>query len=195
MNVIGDQAALRPFLLPGERIVWTGRPQQGLIFDRSDLFPGLPLLAAGAAIAWLTWERMQDDILDLLPEAVLLLLGFFYAGVGRFLHEAWARRRLLYAVTNQRVLTLHGTKLLESHDLAWLPMLELEQKERYGTITIEDPPLSVGMLERVGQRVSPLSAGFRFFRVENASALYDLICRESARRRADLNRDLQIGLL
>jgi hypothetical protein len=74
-------------------------------------------------------------------------------------------------------------------------MLELEQKERSGTITIEDPPTPIGLFESVAQRVSPLTKGFRFFRVERAHELYDLICRESARRRADLHRDLRVGIL
>lgn len=194
MTSLTEHAALRPFLLPGERIVWTGRPQQGLILDPSDLVSVPASFAAMAAITWLAWSRNGHDILELIPQA-LLLLGLLYTGIGRFLHEAWARRRLLYAVTNQRVLTLHGAARLESHDLAWLPMLELEQRKRIGTITIEDAPATVGLFESVAQRVSPLTKGFRFFRIERASELYELICRESARRRAELNRDLPAGLL
>jgi hypothetical protein len=193
MIPIGDQAALRPFLLPGERLVWSGRPQQGLIFELSDLLFVPASIAAGATLGWLAREQSGGDMLALIPHA-LALLGLLYTAVGRFLHEAWARRRLLYAVTNQRVLTLHGGRRLESHDLAWLPMLELEQQERSGTITIEDPPEPAGLFESAFQRISPLTKGFRFFRVERPGELYDLICRESARRRADLNRDLPVGL-
>ena len=194
MTSFSDHAALRPFLLPSERIVWTGRPQQGLIFNFSDLFTAPASLAAAGAVAWLARGQDWHNIPQQIPE-VLLLLGLLYAGVGRFLHEAWARRRLLYAVTNQRVLMLHGTARLESHDLAWLPMLEFEQQEGSGTITIEDPPTPDGLFGSVAQRVSPLTKGFCFFRVECAREVYDLICRESARRRADLNRDLSAGIL
>ena len=194
MISFGDQATFRPFLLPGERVLWTGRPQQGLVFDRFDLLSLPSLLVAGAALVWLTRERGLPDLPDMVS-AALLLLGLLYAGFGRFLHEAWARRRLLYAVTNQRVLTLHGKKRIDSYDLAWLPMLELEQKGRRGTITIEGPPSSDGVFESIARRVSPFTPGFRFFRVEDPAALYDLICRESARRRADLNRDLSLGYL
>ena len=194
MTSFEDQARLRPFLLPGERIVWTGRPQQGLVFDWTDLFIVPASLAAATAVGWLALGQGWEDILlESLPET-LLLLGLLYAGAGRFLHEAWARRRLLYAVTNQRVLRLHGSARLESHDLAWLPMLELEQQERRGTIIIENPPAPEGWFESIAQRVSPLK-GFRLFLVERPRDLYDLICRESARRRADLNRDLPDGLL
>lgn len=194
MSILDDQVRLRPFLLTGERIVWTGRPRQGLIFDSSDIFAVPAALAGAAGFAWLALRQDRNILLESAPEA-LLLLGLLYAGFGRFLHEAWARRRLLYAVTNQRALTLHGRSWLASHDLAWLPMLELEQQERSGTITIEDPPAPSGWFKSVAQRVSPFTKGFRFFRIERADQLYSLICRESARRRADLNRDLPVSPL
>jgi hypothetical protein len=51
MTSFADQAALRAFLLPGERIVWTGRPRQGLIFDLFELVSVPASLAAAALFA------------------------------------------------------------------------------------------------------------------------------------------------
>jgi hypothetical protein len=193
MTAVDDQARLQPFLLPGERIAWTGRPEQGFVFERADLLGfalGLGVCALFAAVSFPIPGPDGFHVDDVFHLALLLIFG--WALLGRFFYEAWLRHRLLYAVTNQRVLILRGRGggRLRSHDLAWLPMLELDERGARGTINIDaEPDLSLWP-SRV--RATHSLEAFRFFRIERPRQVYDLICRASRDRRAELNRDLAL---
>lgn len=188
MSVIDDQARLRPHLLPGERLIWIGRPQQGLIVECSDLIFVPAMLGFGAFLLWLRLDDMLSDPVDAFAES-LTLLGILHVAILRYFHEAWVRSRLLYAVTSQRALILRGRGAAVSQDLAWLPMLELELRDGRGTIFIEDPPEEKGWFSGAARRFKPFSSGFSFFRIERPQPVYDLIGRESRYRRTELNLD------
>jgi len=84
----------------GERIVWSGRPGQGLIFMPDDAFNiPLYLLFLGAFI-YLTvigWPALT-------LWGVLVICVALYWTLGRFLVDARLRRGTYYAITNRRVL-------------------------------------------------------------------------------------------
>ncbi|HYJ81863.1 MAG TPA: hypothetical protein VEW26_03340 [Allosphingosinicella sp.] len=183
-----DQQRLRPYLLPGERLLWTGRPQRGIAFQRQDVWL-LPLLAAGTAINLSAFPIAK--VLQLQPLTFFLAAALLYVAGARFLYEPWLRRNLVYALTSQRVLILSGRlrPRLSSHDLGWLPMLVLEQESRdRATILIEEGETTEGWLARAQSQAGDLAKGFRFYRIEKPGAVYDLICRASRDRRAELNR-------
>src|SRR5689334_17016914 len=101
----------QPYLFPGERILWTGRPKQGLALSRSDIL-AIPfsLMWGGFAIFWnfSVWTDFPDtgtadDWFFKLWGLPFLAAGL-YLIVGRFFYDAWIRSRTHYAVTNERVL-------------------------------------------------------------------------------------------
>jgi hypothetical protein len=198
MSAFDDQARLRPFLLPGERIVWTGRPPRGLALR--DLDPA-GLSFAAAALALVLYLRPPGWSLGAFdPETsfdLLLLLASILLGIGYFLLRPLRRRRILYAVTSQRVLILgrEAKDGLQSHDLAWLPMLLLEQNGAHGTILMEAPPEPQGCLQLGFARTPAHDEGFAFVGIDSPQSVYDIIARESRNRRAELNRDPPQGLL
>jgi hypothetical protein len=93
-------------LLPGETILWTGRPAQGLMLTGRDGFlVPFSLFWGGFAIFW-EWMVLRapkaPPVMGLFG-APFVLVGL-YLIFGRFLVDAWARASTNYALTNQRIL-------------------------------------------------------------------------------------------
>jgi hypothetical protein len=92
-------------LLSGERVIWTGAPDQGLRLRGADavMIP-FSLMWCGFAIFWETMAlTMHTPWFFRLWGVPFALMGLFMA-FGRFFADAWLRQRTSYAVTNERVL-------------------------------------------------------------------------------------------
>jgi hypothetical protein len=182
-----DQRLLQPYLLPGERLLWAGTPKPGFTFQFVDLWP-LAFIAVWTGLNVLVGRRPDDLLLD--PVTFGLVMGLLWVVATR-LYEPWLRRNLLYTVTNKRLVIVSGRLLqdLRSYDLAWLPKLDLEQQGRdRGDIIVaaDGPPARWRLLPRDSK--TELSDEFRFCRIENPVAVYDLICRASRDRCLELHR-------
>jgi hypothetical protein len=142
MGPIDPEAAakLQPELLSGESVLWTGRPNFGVIFHSDDwyLIP-FSLLWGGFSIFWESgvlgyWGHGSKGT----PSIFMALWGIpfvvfgQYMIWGRFLHDAWRKRRIYYAVTNRRVLILQeGWKRKTSSTyLEVIPTIEREGEVR-----------------------------------------------------------------
>lgn len=98
---------MTPYLGNEEKILWTGIPNKGIVFQASDillipfslvwggfaLFWEISVLAAGAPILFKLWG---------IP---FVLMGI-YITVGRFFYDSWKRSKIAYAITNKRALIL-----------------------------------------------------------------------------------------
>ena len=112
---------LQPELFPDEKLLWHGRPIQGIHFQRSDilgLVVGLPFLVVAIFLilqflgcipipqAWLTDSTVFEAKFAIGVLMVLFLaLSLFLLGGGQWLN-ARDRRRLIYGITTQRILIL-----------------------------------------------------------------------------------------
>ena len=104
-----DSSDLTGRLLQGEKIVWWGQPAQGLLFTARDwLLIPCSLLWGGFAIFWESSVLAAGAPIFMKLWGVPFVLIGLYLVAGRFLLDAWTRRRMLYAVTNQRVLILRN---------------------------------------------------------------------------------------
>ena len=183
-------ALLRPYLLDGERLLWTGRPETGIKFRRQDvLLIPFSLLSGGFALFWnvLVWT-MGAPLVFLLWGIPFLLAGL-YITVGRFIHDALVRAGLVYAVTDRRVLILRTGRWgrLRSLEIAYLPMLELEEKGNgRGTVRF-DLEETFNIWGNGGFRAWMPSSGSRlcFEGIDQPRIPYDLIRREADRKRAE----------
>jgi hypothetical protein len=181
----------RPYLFADERVLWTGRPKQGLLLTGRDSFLiPFSLLWGGFALFWNigVWAipgggGANPDWFFRLWGLPFLALGI-YMIVGRFIHDAWIRRRLSYAVTNQRVLVLRNAMAsrLSSLDLHRLPRLELsEQRDGTGSIAFESDSSMFGFGRTNGFQgwLPSLAAGIQFLRIDHPRSVYELIQKQS----------------
>jgi hypothetical protein len=121
---------LKEHLGSGEKLIWTGRPKQGVIFRISDIYliPFSLLWLGGAAIA--TYK-----VILFVP---FLIMGLI-AAVGRFFIDSYLRSNTHYALTNERIIIKSGIFDIgiKSINLKTIPEMEVKEKyDRSGTIII-----------------------------------------------------------
>lgn len=175
------QRQLAGRLLPGERILWTGQPRQGLVFTGSDipitlfflLWGGVPSLAAVTEISGGRWGMVPF----LMP---FILIGF-YMLVLRFWHDAWFRGYTFYAITDRRILIWRNrySRTFRSFDRASAPNVELVEDGARGTLRF-GPPSNGGRFNVLRGDGS----GPELFGIDNARGVFDLLLRTQPRAAA-----------
>jgi len=161
VSAIDPQATLKlqPEMLSGEYLHWAGMPNPSVIFHSDDwaMVP-FSLLWAGFAIFWeagvfgywgngprngaVSWFMVMWGI-------PFIVIGQYMVW-GRFVYDAWLKRRTYYAVTNRRVMVLQeGLKRKSSWTyLEAIPMIEREGTRR-GTLWFGTKyPLIAGRKQR-----------------------------------------------
>ena len=142
-------ARLKVQLEPGERLLWSGQPKQGLALRSTDWFMvPFSLLWGGFAIFW---ELEALDPFVTSPNPVNLVMALFgipfvlvglYMMFGRFFADSRARAKTYYGVTDQRAIIVSG---LFSRQVTSLPYRSMPQvtinvrPDRSGTITFGQP--------------------------------------------------------
>lgn len=122
-------------LQPGERLLWQGCPDPGVVFARQDLFliPFSVLWCAFAAL-WEASAVAARTWVGALFGAPLVAFGL-YLVAGRFLYKWRDRRRTRYAVTDQRVLVLRLRRRQVLHAPVGGPMAVLRRRDgRHGSV-------------------------------------------------------------
>jgi hypothetical protein len=107
-RMMGSADPFADRLLRGERVIWRGRPQQGLLLTGSDgfLIP-FSLLWGGFSIFWESsvLRAPNAPIVMVLFGIPFVVIGLFLI-FGRFFFDAWIRMGGFYALTDRRVLIL-----------------------------------------------------------------------------------------
>ena len=180
----------QPYLFPGERILWSGQPKQGVALSGRDSFLiPFSLMWGGFAIFWnaMVWlapfgganSGGDPDWFFKLWGLPFLVVGL-YLIAGRFFHDAHIRRRLFYAVTDQRILTLRGSKIV-SLDIHRLPRLELsEHRDGTGTLAFEaSNAFSMGGMNGLSWWLPSIGAASQFFRIQEPRKVYEIVRDQS----------------
>jgi hypothetical protein len=162
-------------LLPGESLLWTGRPPQGFLLRRSDMmFIPFSLVWGGFAIFW------EVSVLSEVPKtgtgAVFPLFGIpfvligLYMIFGRFFFDRIRRAQMSYGLTTQRVLISERfpARRTQSLFLNALPTLDLtDYPDGSGTISFFQPQPAYGRRSWSGTGV-----GLCFERIPDAKSVY-----------------------
>jgi hypothetical protein len=132
------KSQLTPELLDDEKLLWTGRPKKGIVFDFYDIF-FIPF-----SIFWLYGviesalpigpDGFSSSDLFLVP---FLLFGLFFL-FGRFFWDSKKRSETIYGVTKNRILIKSGVFFKEVKSIDIKPLAKIKISERsdgYGTIT------------------------------------------------------------
>ncbi len=136
---IESPAAAASLLENGESVLWSGRPKQGLIFRANDtLMIPFSLLWCGLAIHWETLAIAKDAPLFFTAWGGFFVMAGLYVLFGRFVGDALHRHRLVYVVTDQRLLLITEARRrrVKIVELATLSEIELaEGRDGRGTLT------------------------------------------------------------
>ncbi len=151
-------AALTPYLHPGERLLWAGRPKQGLLLRGEDawLIP-FTLVWSLFAFSFLSATPLSTPFPFNLILPLFSIVGFYFL-IGRFLVDMWLRSRTYYGLTDQRAVIVTGgfTRNLRSVNLRALADLKLtERRDRTGTIELGRP--EARYFGRRGSRAIPFT--------------------------------------
>ncbi len=131
-------------LQAGERLLWTGRPRQGVHLRSQDAFlVPFSFLWGGFAVFWeFSVIKSGAPIFFQLWGIPFVLVGL-YITFGRFIVDAKQRNNTVYAVTDRRILVVTGllSRAVKSVSLRTLAEVSLsEGKAGTGTITFGAPP-------------------------------------------------------
>ena len=179
MNSVDEE--IRRQLSAGERVLWSGRPVQGIVFRASDVF-NIPfsLMWGGFAFFW-EWSVVSSPKAPAFFAAwgIPFVLVGLYLIVGRFFVDAQQRARTYYAVTNERVLIVSGVfrRVVKSLSLRTLTDVSLSEKPNGdGSVTFGAASALSAMYglfggwSRTGAQLGP-----QFDVIPKAKAVYEVI--------------------
>ena len=131
MHYENDHSWALTYLVPGESVLWCGKPQRYTPFTKDDVFQ-IPfgLFALGFSVLW-EWNAIKhipfsmDNPMLFLIGSIFKLAGFafamqgLYLAIGRFFHRAYLLKHTSYVITTQKVLRLWKKKvdILQSDSL------------------------------------------------------------------------------
>jgi hypothetical protein len=129
-------------LLSGEKILWSGRPAQGLLLTQGDwIMIPFSLFWGGFSIFWVIMAMASRDRVFPLFGLPFVAIGI-YLILGRFFFDAWIRRGVVYAVTNKRILISRGGPFASFTTLALEDAARATMQERAnGSGTIRFGPV------------------------------------------------------
>lgn len=182
--LVSTEQILSAELRQSEKLLWSGRPRQGVFLTSRDA-GGIPfsLLWGGFAFFWEYKAISSGGPLFFDLWGVPFVLFGLYMIVGRFFHEAMLRSRTYYGLTDERVIIISGifSRTVKSLQLRTLSDASLSvEASGTGTITF-GPTVSGSTGSDRGSRGSRNLAP-SFESIADAREVFDRIC--SFRREA-----------
>src|SRR5262245_24828841 len=96
-------------LAPGERLLWSGRPQGGIKFNATDAYRiPVSFLFTGVSLVWTILAIAAGSGFMFVLTGLPFLLFGLYMNFGRFPLDARRRNRTYYALTDRRIIIVSG---------------------------------------------------------------------------------------
>ena len=142
------RSELQPYLDNTESLLWAGKPEQGLMFNKIDLF----MVPFGIVIISLPFFLFGNVLIQDIPlKQFILVLIMIVPGVlfafGRFIIDAIARKNTYYGLSKNRILIKSGFifKRVKSIDINTLSTIAfIEKNDMTGTILLG--PMDEGVM-------------------------------------------------
>jgi hypothetical protein len=170
-----------------ERIIWKGKPAEGIKLRGSDAFLiPFSLLWGGFAIFWeitaVTQIPKDQAVGFIFPlfGIPFVLVGLYFI-FGRFLFDAKTREKTEYAITNQRVIIKSGifSRKVKTINLTALPETSFTEKsDGSGTITFGESSSPWSMMRGFYWPGMPNMQSPAFEMIGNVRSVYELIQKE-----------------
>jgi hypothetical protein len=108
-----DGEMIAPKLAPGEKLLWSGRPEPKVIFHFSDIivipfslvFCGFAFFWEHAALRMYLGSHRPETFLFVLSGTIFILAGSFFL-FGRFFFVFYAKKRTWYSLTDTRAIII-----------------------------------------------------------------------------------------
>ena len=144
-------AFARPYLAPGETILWRGKPEKGHLLSGKDvLLIPFGIFYCGFAIFW-TVSALTVAPLPFAMFGVPFICVGLYITIGRSIHTASVRKRTVYVITNQKILRRRGNKI-DMLDAKTMPAIHV-------TAPTAPVPSSSGSLPTTTDAATDITAG------------------------------------
>lgn len=175
-----SNAKFHNLLLPGEQVLWMGRPSQGLLLRLSDwiFIPAcvIPMLLAALMVRYV--QVMAPGAL--LPQTLVwgAVIACLLPLLARFLFDAYIRAKTDYTITTQRVLIVRCGlfKKVTALQLVALPDVQIDwHRGDRGSLRFSDMPIQ-GFMHWVPSLIDVP----QFIKIDDASKAFDLIQRQRA---------------
>lgn len=178
----GTEQVLLPELGRDERLLWSGRPRQGVRLRLSDAY-AIPfsLLWGGFAIFWEANVVARSGPWFFKLWGIPLVVMGLYLMVGRFFYDSYQRARTYYGVTGQRAIIVSEgwSRSVRSIDLRRLDLMSLDERaDRSGTLTFGPPNPPAWSTGRRSMSQLPRSPTFEM--IEKVRDVYDLVRQAQA---------------
>ncbi|WMX14016.1 hypothetical protein [Aureispira sp. CCB-E] len=168
---------LKKHVNKGERIIWANRPKQGIIFRASDgcLIP-FSLAWGGFAIFWESMVIIMDAPIFMALFGIPFVLIGLYLIIGRFFHDMYIRKKIIYGLTEKRIVIKRGDNL-RFVDLSALTDIQvLEKKDGSGSILFNSKfDQKSNRNSSSNLNFAPLSMGLGFDAIPNVKYVYHQI--------------------
>ena len=104
-----DYSFARPYLVPGETILWRGKPEKGHLLSAGDavMIP-FSIFWCGFAVFWFV-SAMQVGAFALF--GIPFVCVGIYITVGRFFHMAHRRKNTAYVITTAKIIRRQGRRI------------------------------------------------------------------------------------
>ena len=106
-----DFSFARPYLAPGENVLWRGKPEKGHLLGAQDVIMiPFSIVWCGFSVFWFTTALMNAPLPFALFGVPFVCVGL-YITVGRFVHISWLHKRTAYVITNRKIIRRRGSKI------------------------------------------------------------------------------------
>jgi len=137
--LVNQADKFRDELNPGEKIIWSGQPRQGLILRGSDIFMiPFSLLWGGFAFFWEGTVITSGAPFFFMLWGIPFVLVGLYMIFGRFFIDMAQRSKTYYALTNERAIIISGllNQNVKTLKLQQIPEINITTRSNgSGTIT------------------------------------------------------------
>ena len=187
-------SVIREELRPGERLLWSGQPPQGMRLHAADVFMiPFSLMWGGFAIFWEIGVIASDAPMFFAGFGLPFVLIGLYLIIGRFWVDARQRARTYYGLTDSRVIIVSGafSRSARSWNIPTLSDVALTKKKggngtiTFGPVNFWKLPWPIAMLDWYANAGWPEMGGYSSPRIEldsNVEEVYDkLMAVQSSR--------------
>ena len=190
-NIIGKE------LDPGERLIWYGKPADGIRFRSSEIFlVPFSVMWGGFAIFWeySVLSSGHAPIFFVLWGIPFVCMGL-YLIVGRFIYDAYSRTHTFYGVTNERVIIISDglSRKVKTLDLKNLSEISyVDQSSGWGTISFGAALSPFGFFGSTNWPGTSRHSPPQFEMIENAKKVFEIICATQRGRQSTADTQLNL---